>query len=178
MSKQYYMSIALGVAIAIALLLFTSQIYSRLSPQYRIEKAEDYGSPATSPAPLANRLQSTNLPAGEEYATLLLYIKYSPKVMNAPDIEVEVNRVIVTINNVVVEVPDTTILNRSYILEPGGKALIVATPIPTGTLTKVSLTITIHPIQSNINETETLEWIGSINLETLTPTQITIIINK
>lgn len=176
-SKQVFLSVGLGVVIALSILLFSSQLYSNLAPS----KTLDYGvSDQGSYSPLAENMYPVpeNRALTPSPAVILIYVDYNPVNLSYGRLEFHVSSLILTFGGGgEVLVPNSLILGETFTLEPGERVLISAVPVYPNTLTGVRLVMSgflvIDGIRKGFHE-NIFEWKGVAHLESMSPTIIQI----
>ena len=181
MSKQVFLSVGLGVVIALSILLFSSQLYTNLAPS----KTLSYGaSDKELHSPLTESMYSLPEERGSipSPTVILIYVDYNPINLSYGRLEFQVSSLILTFEDGgEALIPRSLILGDAFTLEPGERILISAVPVYPNTLTGVRLVISgsllIDTSRKSFEE-GVFEWRGVAHLESMKPIIIQISITE
>lgn len=181
-SKQLYLSMGLGVVIAIAIFIFSTQLYSNITsttaPSTIYSDTGVLGERIVVPETATTMFSFVK----QEASIVLIYVEYEPTSKDVAEISFHV----VSLKFFFEEegeliVPNSLILNDTFTLCPGEKELVAAVPIYPATLRKVELSLSDSVSIAGGQEAlrpQLLTWTGNVQPESQKPVIIVLLLNN
>lgn len=179
-SKQLYLSMGLGVVIAIAILVFSTQLYTNIAPTTApfIQDSDTgtLGGRLAVPETVTTRFSFVK----QEASIVLIYVEYKPVAKDVGGVSFQVSSIkMVFEEEGELTVPESLVLRDTFTLAPGEKELVAAIPIYPATLTKIELSLSGSVSTAGGYEdlgAKILTWTGYIELESQKPVIIVLTI--
>jgi len=171
-SKQVFLSVGLGVVIALSILVFSSQLYTNLAPSKTLSSGEStqdsYHSVTESMYSLPEGKVSTSSPT-----VILIYVDYDPVNASYGELEFQVSQLILKFEDGgEIRIPQSLILSDMFTLEPGERVLLSAIPVYPNTLRGVKLVLSGSLAIDGFHkgfDGRVFEWRGVTHLESMNP---------
>jgi len=171
-SKQVFLSVGLGLVIALSILIFSSQLYNNLAPSKTLSSGS---STQDSYHPAIESMYS--LPEGRvstpSSTVILIYVNYDPVNESYGELEFQVSQLILKFKDGgEVWIPQSLILSDIFTLEPGERVLLSAIPVYPNTLTEVRLVMSGSLVVDGFHkgfDGRVFEWKGVAHLESMNP---------